>query len=70
MNKGWIKAKAEIVLQAQFNKKSKRSKGKWSSKRKTNFQNFGGKDPQNSKGEGSSKDGNQSAHKPFDKSSV
>jgi hypothetical protein len=61
------KAKAEIALQARLHEKNKRPKGKWTSKNK---KNFGGKDPQNSKGEGSSKDGNQSAHKPFDKSSV
>ena len=35
--RGNDKAKAEIVLQARFNEKNKRSKGKWSSKGKANF---------------------------------
>jgi hypothetical protein len=71
--RGNDKAKAEVALQARLNEKNKRSKGKWSSRSKKNFQNFGGKDPQNSKGlkgEGSSKEGNQSAYKPLDKSSM
>jgi hypothetical protein len=69
--RGYDKAKAEVALQARFNEKNKRSKGKWSSRDKKNFQNFGGKDPQNSrgqKGEGTSKDGSQGNYKPLDKS--
>ncbi|XP_050914572.1 uncharacterized protein LOC127129430 [Lathyrus oleraceus] len=71
--RGNDKAKAEVALQARLNEKNKRSKGKWSSRSKKNFQNFGGKDPQNSKGlkgEGSSKEDNQSDYKPLDKSSM
>ena len=65
------------TLQAWFNEKSKRSKGKWSSKGKTNFQNFGGKDPQNSKtlmvqrgGSSSKGSGQRNYTKKFDKSGV
>ncbi|XP_058733984.1 uncharacterized protein LOC131605670 [Vicia villosa] len=42
------KAKEEVALQARFNEKSKKSKGKWLVKNKGNFQKFGGKDSQNS----------------------
>lgn len=41
------KAKAKIALQARFNEKDKRAKGKWPMKNKGNFQNFGGKESQN-----------------------
>lgn len=56
------KVKAEIALQARFNEKNKRSKGKFAARGKSNFQNFGSNDSQNSKhstsekGECSSKD--------------
>nr|XP_004510483.1 uncharacterized protein LOC101513653 [Cicer arietinum] len=58
--RGNAKAKAEVALQARFNEKNKKSKGKWPSRGKKNFQNFDGKESQNSrKGEGSSKGGGQ-----------
>ncbi|XP_073221577.1 uncharacterized protein [Cicer arietinum] len=67
--RGNDKAKAEVVLQARFNEKNKKSKGKWPSRGKKNFQNFDGKESQNSrKGEGSSKGGGQDNYKSFDKS--
>nr|XP_004516686.1 uncharacterized protein LOC101512199 [Cicer arietinum] len=67
--RGNDKAKAEVALQARFNEKNKKSKGKWPSRGKKNFQNFDGKESQNSrKGEGSSKGGGQDNYKPFDKS--
>ncbi|XP_004496842.1 uncharacterized protein [Cicer arietinum] len=67
--RGNDKAKAEVALQARFNEKNKKSKGKWPSRGKKNFQNFDGKESQNSrKGEGNSKGGGQDNYKPFDKS--
>ncbi|XP_073224917.1 uncharacterized protein [Cicer arietinum] len=67
--RGNDKAKVEVALQARFNEKNKKSKGKWPSRGKKNFQNFDGKESQNSrKGEGSSKGGGQDNYKPFDKS--
>ncbi|XP_050916652.1 uncharacterized protein LOC127131790 [Lathyrus oleraceus] len=60
--RGADKAKAEIALQARFNEKNKRSKGKFAERGKSNFQNFGSNDSQNSKhstsekGKSSSKD--------------
>ncbi|XP_073221582.1 uncharacterized protein [Cicer arietinum] len=67
--RGNDKAKAEVALQARFNEKNKKSKGKWPSRGKKNFQNFDGKESQNSrKGEGSSKGEGQDNYKPFDKS--
>ncbi|XP_058753772.1 uncharacterized protein LOC131626957 [Vicia villosa] len=47
--RGNNKAMVEIALQARLNEKSKKSKGKWASKGKQNFQNLGGGDPLNSK---------------------
>ncbi|XP_050902007.1 uncharacterized protein LOC127109385 [Lathyrus oleraceus] len=47
--RGTDKAKAEITLQACFNEKNKRSKGKFAARGKSNFQNFGSNDSQNSK---------------------
>lgn len=41
------KATSEIALQARFNEKGKRSKGKLPLKNKGNFHNFGGKESQN-----------------------
>ncbi|XP_073220427.1 uncharacterized protein [Cicer arietinum] len=67
--RGNNKAKAEVALQARFNEKNKKSKGKWPSRGKKNFQNFDGKESQNSrKCEGSSKGGGQDNYRPFDKS--
>ncbi|XP_073222329.1 uncharacterized protein [Cicer arietinum] len=67
--RGNDKAKAEVAFQARFNEKNKKSKGKWSSRGKKNFQNFDGKESQNSrKCEGSSKGGGQDNYKSFDKS--
>lgn len=43
------KAKAEIALQARFNEKDKRSKKNGSSRVNEIFQNFGEREPQNSK---------------------
>lgn len=43
------KANAEITLQACFNEKDKRLKEKWPITSKGNFQNFGGREYQNSK---------------------
>lgn len=43
------KEKAEITLQARFNEKDKRVKGKWPMKSNGNFQNFGGRESQSSK---------------------
>ena len=43
------KVKSEITLQASFNEKDKRSKGKWPRKSKWKFQNLGGRESQNSK---------------------
>ncbi|XP_050883175.1 uncharacterized protein LOC127086452 [Lathyrus oleraceus] len=47
--RGADKAKAKIDLQARFNEKNKRSKGKFVARGKSNFQNFGSNDSQNSK---------------------
>ncbi|XP_050915629.1 uncharacterized protein LOC127130704 [Lathyrus oleraceus] len=64
--RGADKAKTEIALQARFNEKNKRSKGKFAARGKSNFQNFGSNDSQNSKhstsekGESSSKDSGHS----------
>ncbi|XP_050888750.1 uncharacterized protein LOC127093899 [Lathyrus oleraceus] len=64
--RGADKAKAEIALQARFNEKNKRSKGKFAARGKSNFQNFGSNDSQISKhstsekGESSSKDSGHS----------
>ncbi|XP_050898040.1 uncharacterized protein LOC127104946 [Lathyrus oleraceus] len=64
--RGVDKAKAEIALQARFNEKNKRSKGKFAARGKSKFQNFGSNDSQNSKhstsekGECSSKDSGHS----------
>ncbi|XP_050888669.1 uncharacterized protein LOC127093811 [Lathyrus oleraceus] len=64
--RGAGKAKEEIALQAHFNEKNKRSKGKFAVRGKSNFQNFGSNDSQNSKhstsekGECSSKDSGHS----------
>lgn len=44
-----VKEKTEIALQARFNEKDKRSKGKWFMKSKGNFSNIGGRESQNSK---------------------
>ena len=46
--RGADKVKAEIALQARFNEKNKRSKGKFAARGKSNFQNFGSNDSQNS----------------------
>ncbi|XP_050890122.1 uncharacterized protein LOC127095484 [Lathyrus oleraceus] len=43
------KENEDIALQARFNKKDKRLKGKWHVKSKGNFHNFGGREYQNSK---------------------
>lgn len=43
------KEMAKITLQDPFNEKEKKSKGKWPMKSKGSFQNFGGKESQNSK---------------------
>lgn len=43
------KENVESILQAHFNEKDKISKGKWPMKNKENFQNFCGKESQNSK---------------------
>ncbi|XP_050890584.1 uncharacterized protein LOC127095997 [Lathyrus oleraceus] len=64
--RGADKAKAEIALQAHFNEKNKRSKGKFAARGKSIFQKFGSNDSQNSKystgekGESSSKDSGHS----------
>ncbi|XP_050877523.1 uncharacterized protein LOC127081294 [Lathyrus oleraceus] len=64
--RGADKVKVEIALQACFNEKNKRSKGKFAARGKSNFQNFGTNDLQNSKhstsekGEYSSKDNGHS----------
>ncbi|XP_050914702.1 uncharacterized protein LOC127129593 [Lathyrus oleraceus] len=75
--RGADKAKAEIALQARFNEKNKRSKGKFAARGKSNFQNFGSNDSQNSKhlmsekGESSSKDsGHSNGFKKRDMSKV
>ncbi|XP_050885146.1 uncharacterized protein LOC127088269 [Lathyrus oleraceus] len=71
------KAKSEIALQARFNQKNKRSKGKFAARGKSKFQNFGSNDSQNSKyltsekGESSSKDsGHSNGFKKRDMSKV
>nr|XP_004509502.1 uncharacterized protein LOC101510098 [Cicer arietinum] len=67
--RGNDKAKTEVALQSRFNEKNKKSKGKWHSRGKKNFQNFDEKKSQNSrKCEGSSKGGGQGNYKSFDKS--
>lgn len=44
------KAKAKITLQARFIERNKKAKGKWPmNKDRGNFQNFGGRESQNSK---------------------
>ncbi|XP_050890645.1 uncharacterized protein LOC127096066 [Lathyrus oleraceus] len=75
--RGADKAKAEIDLQARFNEKNKRSKGKLTARGKSNFQNFGSNDSKNSKhstsekGESSSKDsGHSNGFKKRDMSKV
>lgn len=75
--RGADKAKTEIALQARFNEKNKRSKGKFAARGKSNFQNFGSNDSQNSKhstsekGESSSKDsGHRNGFKKRDVSKV
>ncbi|XP_050888533.1 uncharacterized protein LOC127093634 [Lathyrus oleraceus] len=77
VKRGADKAKAEITLQARFNEKNKRSKGKFAARGKSNFQNFGSNDSQNSKhstsekGESSSKDsGHSNGFKKRDMSKV
>lgn len=47
--RGNDKAKSEIALQARLHEKSKRSERKGHPRGKSNFQNFGGRDSQNSK---------------------
>ncbi|XP_050876974.1 uncharacterized protein LOC127080718 [Lathyrus oleraceus] len=75
--RGADKAKAEIALQAHLNEKNQRSKGKFAARGKSNFQNFGSNDSQNSKhltsekGESSSKDsGHNNGFKKRDMSKV
>ena len=67
--RGSDKAKTEISLQARFNEKSKRSKGKWASRGKKIFQNSGGNDPQNSK-VSTGKKGESSSNRYGDRSNV